>query len=159
MTVINAKQYSGERKSMVVFCSTVVVFYSVLLVFCSACSAVLDLLLRPRGLLFHLLRPGGPLLCRPCPGIWLPTLSGSPCPPFASALPPVFINFIFIKLGVSGNRSLGGGLPFTHHQRSLAHHMDSCTTPTVAHHSGLRFPSSIALTTHTQLIALITHPT
>ncbi len=31
-------------------------------------------------------------------------------------------------------------LPVTHHQRSLAHHMDSCTTLTVAHHLRLHFP-------------------
>ncbi len=40
-------------------------------------------------------------------------------------------------------------LPLTHHQRSLAHHMESCTTLTVALHLRLQFPSSIALTTHT----------
>ncbi len=50
-------------------------------------------------------------------------------------------------------------LPLTHHQRSLAHHMDSCTTLTVALHLRLQFPSPIALTMHalnTQLIALNT---
>ncbi len=57
-------------------------------------------------------------------------------------------------------------LPLTPHQRSLAHHIDSCTTQTVAQHFKLQFPSSIALTTHschqshialiTQLITLIT---
>ncbi len=45
--------------------------------------------------------------------------------------------------GLSGSRSLGGGalsqiqvhgLPLTLHQRSLAHHMNSCTTLTVALH-------------------------
>ncbi len=41
------------------------------------------------------------------------------------------------------------GLPLTHHQRSLAHHMDSCPTLIVALHLRLQFPSSIALTTHT----------
>ncbi len=40
----------------------------------------------------------------------------------------------------------------THHQRSPAHHMDSCTTLTVALHLRLQIPSPIALTT--QLIAL-----
>ncbi len=40
-------------------------------------------------------------------------------------------------------------LPLTHHQRSLAHHMDSCTTLSVALHLRLQFPSSIALMTHT----------
>ncbi len=39
-------------------------------------------------------------------------------------------------------------LPLTPHQRSLAHHIDSCTTLTVALHLRLQFPSSIALTTH-----------
>ncbi len=47
-------------------------------------------------------------------------------------------------------------LPFTRHQRSPAHHIDSCTTQTVAHHLKIQFPSSSALTTHTQLITLIT---
>ncbi len=58
--------------------------------------------------------------------------------------------------GVSGSRSLGGGsvtdpvhgLPLSHHQRSLTHHMDSCTTLTVALHLRLQFPSPIALTIH-----------
>ncbi len=51
------------------------------------------------------------------------------------------------------------GLPLTHHKRLLAHHMDSCTTLTVALHLRLQFPSPIALTIHalnTQLIALNT---
>ncbi len=51
------------------------------------------------------------------------------------------------------------GLPLTNHQRSLAHHMDSCTILTVALHLRLQFPSPIALTIHalnTQLIALNT---
>ncbi len=42
-------------------------------------------------------------------------------------------------------------LNLTHHQRSLAHHMYSCTTLTVALHLRLQFPSSIALTTHSWL--------
>ncbi len=58
---------------------------------------------------------------------------------------------------------LGGGyvtnpvhaLPFIHHQRSLTHHIDSCTTRTVAHHHKIQFPSSIG-TDVTQLITLIT---
>ncbi len=41
------------------------------------------------------------------------------------------------------------GLLLTHHLRSLAHHMDPCTTLTVALHLKLQFPSSIALTLHT----------
>ncbi len=39
-------------------------------------------------------------------------------------------------------------LLLTHHQKSLAHHMYSCPTLTVALHLR-QFPSSIALTTHT----------
>ncbi len=39
--------------------------------------------------------------------------------------------------------------PLTPHQRSLAHHIDSCTTLTVALHIRLQFPSSFALITHT----------
>ncbi len=46
--------------------------------------------------------------------------------------------------------------PSTHHQSSPAHHMDSCTTQTVTCHSGLQFPSPIALISHAQLNALIT---
>ncbi len=46
------------------------------------------------------------------------------------------------------------GLPPDSHQRSPLHHINSHTTQ----HTGLHFPSSIALTTHThtQLITLIT---
>ncbi len=44
------------------------------------------------------------------------------------------------------------GLPPDSHQRSPLHHIDSHTTQ----HTGLHFPSSTALTTHTQLITLIT---
>jgi len=47
------------------------------------------------------------------------------------------------------------GLPLTHHQRSLAHHMDSCTTLTVA----LHLKTTIPIIHCTQLIALNTHPT
>ncbi len=50
-------------------------------------------------------------------------------------------------------------LPFTHHQRSLAHHIDSCTTLLLHFTIELQFPSSIALTTHSchqSHIALIT---
>ncbi len=53
----------------------------------------------------------------------------------------------------------GHDLPFTHHQRSLAHHIDSCTTLLLHFTIGLQFPSSIALTTHSchqSHIALIT---
>ncbi len=47
-------------------------------------------------------------------------------------------------------------LPFIYHQRSLTHHIDSCTTTqTVAHHLKIQFPSSIG-TDVTQLITLIT---
>ncbi len=47
-------------------------------------------------------------------------------------------------------------LLFTHHQRSLAHHIDSCTTQTVARHLKLLLPSSIALTTHTAVSITLT---
>ncbi len=47
-------------------------------------------------------------------------------------------------------------LPVTHHQKSLAHHTDSCTTLTVAHHLRLHFPSTIALITQ---LSPITHCT
>ncbi len=43
------------------------------------------------------------------------------------------------------------GLPLTHHLRSLAHHMDSCTKLTVALHLRLQLPSP------TQLIVLVTN--
>ncbi len=41
------------------------------------------------------------------------------------------------------------GLPSDCHKRSPLHHIDSHTTQTVICHSGLQFPSSIALITHT----------
>ncbi len=47
--------------------------------------------------------------------------------------------------------------PTTRHQRAVSHHIDSHTTQTVTCHSGLKFPSSIALIAHTQLNTLITH--
>ncbi len=47
---------------------------------------------------------------------------------------------------------------FTRHQRSLTHHMDSCTTLTVATSPKTTFPI-IHCTDDTQLISLITHLT
>ncbi len=96
------------------------------------------LLLRPGGLWSHPLRPGGSLLCRPCPGLWLCRFQSGfqLCLSFQSlhfhtdlALPLFHLRSTalldFIKVGASGSRSLGGGyvtnlvyeLPLTHHQR------------------------------------------
>ncbi len=47
-------------------------------------------------------------------------------------------------------------LPPDRHQRSLLHHIDFHSTQAVRYDSGLQFPSSTALTSHTQLFALIT---
>ncbi len=48
------------------------------------------------------------------------------------------------------------GLLPDRHQRSLLHHIDFHSTQAVIYDSGLQFPSSTALTSHTQLFALIT---
>ncbi len=94
----------------------------------------------------------------------LPTLPRSLATPLPRGPGPLSLPLFRLRstalldcIGASGSRSLGGGghvmnlvyeLPLTHHQRSLAHHMDSCSTLTVARHLRLQFPSSIALTTH-----------
>ncbi len=78
----------------------------------------------------------------------------------------------FIKVGASGSRSLGVGyvtipvyeLLFIHHQRSLAHHIDSCITLTVAGHPWTTVPiihctddaHTTDCTDHTQLIPICT---
>ncbi len=49
-------------------------------------------------------------------------------------------------------------LPFTHHQRSLLHHIGFHTTQTVTYHPKTTFPI-IHCTDDTQLISLITHHT
>ncbi len=98
-----------------------------------------------------------------------PALPQSPIPPLAHGPGPPSLPLFRLRsttllycavYKASGSRSLGGGsvtnpvcgLPPNSHQRSPLHHIDSHTTQ----HTGLHFPSSIALTTHTQLIALIT---
>ncbi len=111
----------------------------------------------------------------PAPPWWAPVPSAPPWLPALPALPlsaatplprgpgppslPLFrlrSTALLDCIGASGSRSFGGGgyvtnlvyeLPLTHHQRSLAHHMDSCTTLTVARHLRLQVPSSIALIT------------
>ncbi len=118
-------------------CSVVEVFCSVcsaLVGSCSVCSAV-DVFYPVCSVLLD--------SCSALVGVWMSLLEGD-----------YVTNLVY-------------ALPFTHPQRSPIHHMDSCTTlhyttlhyATVALHLGQQFPSSIALTTHTQLIALITHLT
>ncbi len=79
-------------------------------------------------------------------------LHPSPCS--ASAPPPSCIVLSGERLEAAPWGGGGGsvtnpvrGLPSTRHQRSLFHHIDSHTTQTVARHTGLHFPSSIALIT------------
>ncbi len=81
--------------------------------------------------------------------------TGNKCFYFYSILEWFLKEHMTLKTGVTNPVH---ELPLTHHLRSLAHHMDSCTT-TVALHLRLQFPSSIAGTWCTQLIALITYPT
>ncbi len=83
-----------------------------------------------------------------------------PSPGSTSAPPPSWIVLCLERLEAT---PWGGlchdpvhALPVTHHQRSLAHHTDSCTTLTVAHHLRLHFPSTIALITK---LSPITHCT
>ncbi len=99
---------------------------------------------------------------------WLPALPQSPVSPFPHGPGPPSLPLFRLRstalldcIGASGSRSLWGGgsvtnpvfgLPPDSHQRLPLHHIDSHTTQ----HTGLHFPSSIALTTHTQLITLIT---
>ncbi len=69
-----------------------------------------------------------------------------------------------VMFRTSGSHSLGDssvmnpvhGLPSACHQKSLFGYIDSHTTQTVTCHSGLQFPSSIALITHSHLL-LIRH--
>ncbi len=95
--------------------------------------------------------------------IWLSsTPPQSPIPPLAHGPGPPSLPLFRLRSTTllycavwraSGSRSLGGGsvtnpvcgLPPNSHQRSPLHHIDSHTTQ----HTGLHFPSSIALTTHT----------
>ncbi len=97
-------------------------------------------LLHPGGLQSRLLHPGGLQSRLLCP-VGLQSRSLSPLLRLRSTA-------LLDCIGASGSHSLGGGyvtnpvhaLPFTRHQRSLAHHMDSCTTLTVACHQRLHFP-------------------
>ncbi len=126
--------------ALVVFCPVLVVFCSTVVVFCFVCSGLV-------------------VICSP----WWSALLQCPVSPFPHGPDPPSLPLFRLCstalldcIGASGSRSLWGGsvtnpfheLPFTHHQRSPTHYMDSCTT--------LHFPSSIALTTRTQLITLIT---
>ncbi len=161
---------------MVVFCSGLVVFCSVLVGSspvsstlvgsCLICSALVGSCPVCSALLGFCPVCSALVLC-PADSVSVPSLSistwtwTSDPPP----VPPLLHRLLdYIKIGSSVSRSLGGGsvtnpgyeLPSTHHQRSPAHHMDSCTTQTVTCHSGLHLPSSIALIAHTLLDALIT---
>ncbi len=127
---------------------------------------LLSRLLRPGGLLFRLRHPGGllfrllrlgALACRLCLSPQSLhfhmdlALRPSPC---STSAPPGLYKSVWKPL-------LGGGyvtnpvhaIPFTHHQRSLVHHIDSYTTLLLPFTIELHFPSSTALT---QLFALIT---
>ncbi len=109
------------------------------------------LLLRSGGLLFR-------LLCLSHLSLHLHMdLALRPSPCSASAPPPscTVLSIKRLEAAPWGGGSVTNpvcGLPPNSHQRSPLHHIDSHTTQ----HTGLHFPSSIALTTHTQLIALIT---
>ncbi len=160
-------------------CSSLVVFNSAVEVFCPVSSAWWALVPSappwwapvPSALPWWAPVPSAPPWWAPVPSTppWLPALLTLPRSP-ANPLPrgpgppslPLFrlcSTALLDCIGASGSRSLGGGggyvmnlvyeLPLTPHQRSLAHHMDSCTTLTVARHLRLQFPSSIVLTTHT----------
>ncbi len=113
--------------------------------------------------------PSAPPWWAPVPSSlsWLPALPQSPVSPFPHGPGPPSLPLFRLRsttlldcIGASGSRSLWGGsvmnpvcgLPPNSHQRSPLHHIDSHTTQ----HTGLHFPSSTALTTHTQLITLIT---
>ncbi len=119
-------------------------------------------LLHPGGLQSSLLHPGGlqsrllclgTLLCQLCLGSWswhfLMDLTHRPSPGSTFAPPPSWIFLSFFEGGGGSVTNQVHGLPLTHHQRSLAHHMDSCTTLTVELHLRLQFPSSFALMIHT----------
>ncbi len=112
----------------------------------------------------------------PSPPPWhpaLPTLPRSTTTPLPHGPGPPSLPLFRLRsttlldcIGASGSRSLGGGAMsriLSMHFRSLAtrgHPLTTLTldrtTQTVAHHLKIQFPSSIALTTHTQLITLIT---
>ncbi len=127
-------------------------------------GGLLSRLLRPGGLLSRLLSPGGlrscllrlgTLLCRLYLGsLSLPHGPGPlSLPPLPSPLhhPPGLFCVWSVWKPLLGGGSVTDpvhGLPLSHHQRSLTHHMDSCTTLTVALHLRLQFPSPIALTIH-----------
>ncbi len=106
--------------------------------------------------------PSAPSWWAPVPSSlpWLPALPQSPVSPFPHGPGPPSLPLFRLRstalldcIGASGSRSLWGGsvtnpvcgLPPDSHQRSPLHHIDSHTTL----HTGLHFPSSIALTTHT----------
>ncbi len=99
------------------------------------------------------------------PQFWVSSLLHGPGPP---SLPLFHLRSTALldcsEFGASGSRSLGVSnpvcdLPSTHHQRSLFHHIDSQTTHTVTYYPGLHFPSFIALSTHSCLNHMLTHPT
>ncbi len=135
------------------------------------CQLCPGLRLRP-GFLLCRLRPGsllclGALPCQLCLSSWPlhfhVDLALRPSPCSTSAPPPSWIVLSWDHLEAA---PWGGGgsvmnpvraLLFAHHQRSPAHHIDSHTTQTITCHTGLQFPSLIALIAHTQLNALITH--
>ncbi len=108
--------------------------------------------------------PSAPPWCSGLPALPQPPVSPLPHGPGPPSLPLFRLRSTAILdcIRASGSRSLGGGgyvtnpvhaIPFTHHQRSLVHHIDSYTTLLLPFTIELHFPSSTALT---QLFALIT---
>ncbi len=98
-------------------------------------------LLRPGGLRSRPLRPGGLQFHRLCPGFPLclslqslhlhMDLALRPSPCSTSAPPPSWIALERLEAALWGGGSVTNpvcGLPPDRHQRSLTHHMDSCTT-------------------------------
>ncbi len=155
---------------LVVFCSALMVFCSGLVVFCSAlvgsshvCSALVGFYPICSALVgFYPVCSALVGFCPVCstlvgscsvcstlvgPCSVGPVLaSGSTLAPSSVAFTLVFCSALVLCPASSASVPL---LPFTPHQRSLAHHIDSCTTLTVARHPRLQFLSSIALMTHT----------
>ncbi len=106
--------------------------------------------------------PWRSLLCRPCPwplasaqvscsavsasvpghstSTWTWPSVPPPVPPPLHHPPGLYRSVWKPLLGGGYVTNLVHALPFTRHQRSLAHHMDSCTALTVEHHLRLHFP-------------------
>ncbi len=103
--------------------------------------------------------PSAPPWCSGLPALPQTPVSPLPHGPGPPSLPLFRLRSTAILdcIRASGSRSLGGGyvmnpvhaIPFTHHQRSLVHHIDSYTTLLLPFTIEQHFPSSTALTQHT----------